>query len=60
MITTAEMAERVGLSTRQVRHLAEQHNIGQRVGGQWIFAEDDVDRFEVRRGRGRPAKEATK
>jgi len=48
MLTTAQVA--------QVGHLAKQHGIGTKVGRDWIFTEQEVQRLTSRPKVGRPAK----
>ena len=56
MLTTAQVAQRLNVTPRQVGHLAKQHSIGTKVGRDWIFTEQEVQRLTVRPKVGRPAK----
>jgi hypothetical protein len=55
--TAAQVAALLGLSARQVRHLARLHSVGQRIGGAWLFRTRDIEKLRGRKTkRGRPAK----
>ena len=56
MLTTAQVAQRLAITPRQVGHLAKQHGIGTKVGRDWIFTEAEVRRLASRPKVGRPAK----
>ena len=56
MLTTAQVAQRLAITPRQVGHLARQHGIGVKVGRDWIFTEAEVQRLTIRPKVGRPAK----
>lgn len=54
MLTTAQVAERLGLDPSRVRVLAAQGRIvAEKVGRDWVFSEDAVAAF-VPRPPGRP------
>jgi hypothetical protein len=57
MLTTAQVAQRLAITPRQVGHLAKQHGVGVKVGRDWIFTEQEVQRLTIRPKVGRPAKE---
>ena len=57
MLTTAQVAQRLAITPRQVGHLAKQHGVGVKVGRDWIFTEQEVQRLSSRPKVGRPAKE---
>jgi len=48
MLTTIEVAERLGISPSRVRRLAEVRKVGRKVGRDWHFTEADVDALRVR------------
>ena len=56
MLTTAQVAQRLAITPRQVGHLARQHGIGVKVGRDWIFTEAEVQRLTIRPKVGSPAK----
>lgn len=46
LLTVAEVAERLGRSTEQVRrYLRERRLRGQRIGGQWFIPETELESF---------------
>lgn len=45
LLTTDEVAGRLSVSPRRVRALAARREVGQRVGGAWLFSPDDVERL---------------
>jgi len=49
-----EVATRLGITPRQVQHLAKSTGIGRKVGRDWQFTAAEVARLQKRRGRGRP------
>ena len=49
-----EVATRLGITPRQVQHLAKTNGIGRKVGRDWQFTAAEVARLQRRRGRGRP------
>jgi hypothetical protein len=54
--TTTTVATRLGIQPSRVRQLAAALHIGQRIGRDWLFSDDDVQRLEQRntkRGRQR-------
>jgi hypothetical protein len=54
--TTTTVASRLGINPSRVRQLAAALSIGQRIGRDWLFSDDDVARLEQRntkRGRQR-------
>ena len=56
MLTTAQVAQRLNVTPRQVGHLAKQHSIGTKIGRDWIFTEQEVQRLTSRPKVGRPLK----
>jgi hypothetical protein len=56
MLTTAQVAQRLNVTPRQVGHLAKQHGVGVKIGRDWIFTEAEVQRLTSRPKVGRPAK----
>jgi len=56
MLTTAQVAQRLAITPRQVGHLAKQHGIGTKIGRDWIVTEQEVQRLSSRPTVGRPAK----
>ena len=52
--STAQIAEKLGLSIRQVTHLAQNEGIGTKIGPVWSFTGDDLRQLRRRRGVGRP------
>jgi len=52
----ADVAKRYGLSVRRVSKLAEDHGIGQLVGGTLVFQDDEPEKLmNLRKKTGRPA-----
>ena len=56
MLTTAQVAACLAITPRQVGHLAKQHSIGTKIGRDWIFTEQEVQRLTSRPKVGRPLK----
>jgi hypothetical protein len=56
--TTATAAAALGLTPRQVGHLAKLHGLGQKIGRDWQFTPAEVRRMRKRPTVGRPRKEA--
>ena len=56
MLTTAQVAQRLNVTPRQVGHLAKKHGIGTKAGRDWIFTDQEVRRLAIRPKVGRPAK----
>ena len=53
--TTTTVATRLGIQPSRVRQLAAALQIGQRIGRDWLFSDDDIARLEQRNTkRGRP------
>lgn len=53
--TTNEAAELVGISPRQVRHLAKRLRLGQRFGPRSLmFSDSDIEKMRERPPRGNP------
>lgn len=42
MLTTTDVAARLGIDPSRVRRLAQTHGIGTKVGRDWLFTEADV------------------
>jgi hypothetical protein len=53
-----EVAVRLGITPRQVQHLAKSTGIGRKVGRDWQFTAAEVAKLAKRRGCGRPRKGA--
>ena len=53
-----EVATRLGITPRQVQHLAKSTGIGRKIGRDWQFTAAEVARLQRRRKCGRPRKEA--
>jgi hypothetical protein len=53
VLTTAEVAKLLGLSTRRVRALAASRNLGQKLGPILVFTPDEVEQMRERKP-GRP------
>jgi hypothetical protein len=56
--TTATAAAALGLTPRQVGHLARLHKIGRKLGRDWQFTPTEVRQMKRRPTVGRPAKGA--
>ena len=54
--TTATAAAALGLTPRQVGHLAKLHGLGKKVGRDWQFTATEVRRMKRRPTVGRPRK----
>ena len=58
-LTTAEAAQRLGLSERRVRVLCEEGRLGVRIGRNWAITEAQLTKFDqIERRAGRPPAEA--
>jgi len=54
-LTTAEAADYLGLSEVRIRQLANAERIGQKIGRDWLFTQEELDAFaNQERGPGRP------
>jgi hypothetical protein len=54
----SSLAKKTGVSESRIHKLAEARMIGQKVGGTWIFSDNDINIVLSRKGkRGRPKKE---
>jgi excisionase family DNA binding protein len=42
LLTTDEVAERLGVTPRRVRALAARREVGKRIGGAWLFRLEDL------------------
>jgi hypothetical protein len=58
--TTATAAAALGLTPRQVGHLAKLHGLGRKPGRDWQFSNEDLRIMERRPKVGRPAKGAAR
>jgi hypothetical protein len=56
--TTATAAAALGITPRQVGHLAKLHGLGRKVGRDWQFTPAEVRQMKRRPTVGRPAKGA--
>lgn len=57
LLSTEQMAAILNISTRRVRYLATEHQVGWQVSrGTWVFRAEDVKRLRPRSGPGRPRK----
>lgn len=57
MITTTKAAAILGLSPVTVRALANKHNIGEKLGRDWVFRPADLAKLTARNTKqGRPRK----
>jgi hypothetical protein len=54
LYTAAEVAERTGRSPVTVRQLARTHNIGRRLGRDWVFTAADIEALTTLPKPGRP------
>mgnify|MGYP000882152541 FL=1 len=48
LYTTQQAADALGLTTGRVRQIARSLRIGQRIGRDWVFTEDDIERIRQR------------
>lgn len=56
LLTTSEVADRLGVSPRRIRALAKSRKLGQQISrGTWLFTEADIEKLSIRIG-GRPPK----
>lgn len=53
--STKQVAELLGITERAVRFWAERHGIGEKVGRDWVFTDEDVDRLRQRKTTPGPA-----
>ena len=58
--TTATAAAALGLTPRQVGHLAKLHGLGRKVGRDWHFTGPEVAKLKRRPTVGRPRKGAAR
>ena len=57
LLTTAEVAEILGVSMRRVREFCVKEKIGQKIGTQLLITRAELERFKARQRRpGRPKK----
>ncbi len=54
LLTCADVGAELGKSPVTIRALARKHNIGIRIGRDWIFTCADMERFRELPGPGRP------
>ena len=54
--TTATAAAALGLTPRQVGHLAKLHGLGRKVGRDWQFTAEEIREMHKRPTVGRPRK----
>lgn len=45
LVTATEAAEMLGVSSMRVRQLAQAGSIGRKIGCQWLFTVDEINRF---------------
>lgn len=55
LYTTAQAAALLGLDASSVRRLARKLKLGQRLGRDWFFTKDDLDRMRGRPSVGNPS-----
>lgn len=55
LYSTAEAAAATGKAVQTIRQLAKSHSIGQRIGRDWVFTQDDIERLKAVPKPGRPA-----
>jgi hypothetical protein len=53
---TKTAGEMIGKKAVTVRWMAAKHNIGQRVGRDWVFTDADIERMKALPGPGRPVR----
>jgi len=58
--TTATAAAALGITPRQVGHLAKLHGLGRKLGRDWQFTPAEVRRMKARPSVGRPRKGAAR
>lgn len=59
--TVKEIAEKLGISERGVRKIAEAHTVGKKFGRTWLFTARDLAWFQARdTTRGRKRKDGTR
>lgn len=50
ILTTADIAAELGITTQAVRQLARSHGVGQQISrGTWVFTPEDLERMRDRR-----------
>ena len=54
LLTAEQIAKELGKSVEAIRKIAAKHNIGTKLGRDWIFTEQDIKAFEAIPGPGRP------
>jgi len=55
LLTIAEVAEALGVSSERVGQFCREGRLGQKVGGQWVIPKDELEQFRtIPRKRGRP------
>lgn len=41
--TSTQAADALGISTTQVKYLAQKHGIGYKLGNRWVFTPEQID-----------------
>jgi hypothetical protein len=54
--TAPQIAARLGMSARQINHLARQHGIGRKIGRDWHFTEAEMKWIRDKRPKCGPPK----
>jgi excisionase family DNA binding protein len=58
LLTTAEAADRLGISEVRIRQLCQDGRLGRKIGRDWLFTAEEVESFRRQsRPTGRPAKD---
>jgi excisionase family DNA binding protein len=58
LLTTAEAADRLGLSEVRIRQLCNDGRLGRKVGRDWLFSEEELTAFlATDRPTGRPPRD---
>lgn len=55
LYTTQEVADQIGVTTGRIRQLAVPLHVGTKVGRDWVFTADDIERLRERDDRRRKA-----
>jgi len=54
LLSVADAAEQLGIKERRMQVLIREHNLGRRIGRDWVLTPADVERVRSRPGAGRP------